>query len=67
MPTKLQRAGRRFLLRLVESTPVDVRFERWCEVIGSLPRKQTRVLTWPLVTVFGYIARPDRHMFLKPV
>ena len=67
MPTKLQRAGRRFLLRLVESTPVDVRFERWCEVIGSLPRKQTRVLTWPLVTVFGYIAQPDRHMFLKPV
>jgi len=52
---------------LHESTPVDVRFERWCEVIGSLPRKQTRVLTWPLVTVFGYIAQPDRHMFLKPV
>ena len=42
------------------------RFERWCEVVGSLPRRQTRVLTWPVVTVFGFIARPDAHIFLKP-
>ena len=42
------------------------RFEQWCEVVGSLPRRQTRVLTWPVVTVFGFIAQPDRHMFLKP-
>ena len=42
------------------------RFERWVEVVASLPRKQTRVLTWPLVTVFGFIAQPDRHIFLKP-
>lgn len=42
------------------------RFERWCEVVASLPRKQTRVLTWPVVTVFGFIARPDREIFLKP-
>jgi hypothetical protein len=40
--------------------------ERWCEVVASLPRKQTRVLTWPVVTVFGFIAQPDAHMFLKP-
>ena len=42
------------------------RFDRWCTVVGSLPRRQTRVLTWPVVTVFGFIAQPDRHMFLKP-
>ena len=42
------------------------RFEQWCEVVGALPRKQTRVLTWPVLTVFGFIAQPDRHMFLKP-
>lgn len=42
------------------------RFEKWCEVVGSLPRRQTRVLTWPLVTVFGFIAKPDEHIFLKP-
>jgi hypothetical protein len=44
----------------------EKRFERWREVIAALPRKQTRVLTWPLVTVFGFIAQPERHMFLKP-
>lgn len=42
------------------------KFERWCETVAALPRKQTRVLTWPLVTVFGFIAHPDKHIFLKP-
>lgn len=42
------------------------RFEQWCEVVAALPRRQTRVLTWPLVTIFGFLAQPDRHMFLKP-
>ncbi|HEX8458725.1 MAG TPA: hypothetical protein VF656_15630 [Pyrinomonadaceae bacterium] len=42
------------------------KFERWVETVGALPRKQTRVLTWPLVTVFGFIAQPERHIFLKP-
>jgi hypothetical protein len=45
---------------------VETKFERWCEVVGSLPRRQTRVLTWPLVTVFGFIAQPETHIFLKP-
>jgi hypothetical protein len=40
------------------------KFERWCEIIASLPRRQTRVLTWPLVTVFGFIALPEKHFFL---
>ena len=42
------------------------KFERWIDVVGGLPRKQTRVLTWPIVTVFGFIARPEFHVFLKP-
>ena len=42
------------------------RFERWCETVAGLPRRQTRVLTWPIVTVFGFVAHPDRHVFLKP-
>jgi hypothetical protein len=45
----------------------EKRFDRWCEAVAGLPRRQTRVLTWPLVTVFGFIARPDRHVFLKPM
>jgi hypothetical protein len=42
------------------------RFERWVAVVAALPRRQTRVLTWPLVTVFGFIAQPETHVFLKP-
>jgi hypothetical protein len=42
------------------------RFDRWCDAVGSLPRKQTRVLTHPVVTVFPFIADPSNHIFLKP-
>lgn len=45
---------------------LDERFARWVEMIVLLPRKQTRVLTWPVVTVFGFIAQPQMHIFLKP-
>lgn len=43
------------------------RFERWIEAVAGLPRKQTRVLTWPIVTVFPFLADPKRHLYLKPV
>ena len=42
------------------------RFERWIATVAELPRRQTRVVTWPVVTVFGFIALPDTHIFLKP-
>ncbi len=45
---------------------LEARFERWVEAVAALPRRQTRVLTWPLVTVFGFIGDPSTHMFLKP-
>jgi hypothetical protein len=45
----------------------QARFERWCGVVGTLPRIQTRVLTWPVVTIFGFLAQPDAHFFLKPM
>ncbi|MDQ3057352.1 MAG: hypothetical protein M3Q96_06390 [Pseudomonadota bacterium] len=45
---------------------LERRFERWVAAIEGLPRRQTRVLTWPLVTVFGFIAQPEQHMFMKP-
>jgi hypothetical protein len=44
----------------------EERFAAWIDTVDSLPRKQTRVLTWPLVTVFGFIAKPRVHIFLKP-
>jgi hypothetical protein len=46
--------------------PMQVRFANWVEAIAGLPRRKTRVLTWPLVTVFGFIAQPNTHFFLKP-
>jgi len=46
--------------------PDAVRFARWCEALDRLPRRQTRVLTWPVATVFGFIALPRTHVFLKP-
>jgi hypothetical protein len=44
----------------------EKKFNAWIEAVNRLPRRQTRVLTWPLVTVFGFIAQPDLHLFLKP-
>ncbi len=44
----------------------EAKFEAWRDVVAALPRKQTRVLTWPVLTVFGFIAQPDTHIFLKP-
>lgn len=44
----------------------EKKFGRWIETVASLPRRQTRVLTWPLVTVWGFLAQPERHFFLKP-
>jgi len=45
---------------------MEQRFDRWCDTVASLPRRQTRVLTWPIVTVWPFLAQPDRHIFLKP-
>jgi hypothetical protein len=42
------------------------RFADWIEALADLPQKKSRVLTWPVATVFGFIARPDRHLFFKP-
>ena len=42
------------------------RFEDWIQAVGELPRREASVLTWPIVTVFGFLARPDKHILLKP-
>jgi hypothetical protein len=48
------------------TAPFSQRFDTWTAVVAGLPRKQTRVFTWPVVTVFGFIAQPRDHLFLKP-
>jgi hypothetical protein len=52
--------------RLHAGSRGEAAFQRFVDAVESLPRKQTRVLKWPLVTVFGFIARPERDIFLKP-
>jgi hypothetical protein len=47
--------------------PPERRFERWRDSVADLPRVQTRVLTWPVLTVFGFVARPRVHLMLKPL
>ena len=46
--------------------PVAERFAAWVDAVDALPRRQTRVLTWPMVTVWGFLAQPDTHIFMKP-
>jgi hypothetical protein len=41
-------------------------FNEWCGELAKLPRKKTRVLSWPVATVFPFLAMPERHVFLKP-
>jgi hypothetical protein len=45
---------------------IETRFNRWCDTIEKLPRAGRRVLTHPVATVFGFIAQPETHIFLKP-
>jgi hypothetical protein len=46
---------------------IETRFNRWCATLAALPRKGRRVLTHPVATVFGFIAQPETHIFLKPM
>jgi hypothetical protein len=42
------------------------KFNDWLEALHDLPRPGSPVLTWPMATVFGFIARPEKHLFFKP-
>lgn len=42
------------------------RFVQWIVAVGDLPRKQSRVLSWPNLTFFPFIAQPTKHIILKP-
>jgi hypothetical protein len=47
--------------------PPPARFTRWRDVVADLPRTRTRVLTWPVLTTFAFLARPRVHLMLKPL
>jgi hypothetical protein len=42
------------------------KFEAWVAAVATLPRRLNRVLTWPVATVFGFLAQPKDHIFIKP-
>jgi hypothetical protein len=67
---KTSEGAKDFALGLYEyiygTAPLQQRFEQFTQTLDQLPRKQTRVTTWPLHTVFGFIANPDEHIYLKP-
>jgi hypothetical protein len=45
---------------------LKTRFVEWIVAVGELPRKQSRVLSWPNLTFFPFIAQPTKHIILKP-
>lgn len=42
------------------------RYVAWIIAVGELPRKQSRVLSWPNLTFFPFIAQPDKFIIMKP-
>ncbi len=41
-------------------------FIAWIVAVSELPRKKSRVLSWPILTFFPYIAQPKKFMIMKP-
>lgn len=41
-------------------------FVQWIMSVAQLPRKKSRVLSWPVLTFFPFIAQPTKHIIMKP-
>jgi hypothetical protein len=46
--------------------PAPTAFDAWTNALAALPHEGSRVFTWPVATVFGFLAQPARHIFIKP-
>lgn len=46
--------------------PVQERFIAWLVALSDMPRKKSRILSWPVATFFPFIAQPAKHIILKP-
>lgn len=44
----------------------EARFGRFAGVLGMLPQVNSPVLTWPIQSIFPFLALPHEHIFLKP-
>ena len=54
------------LIAMLEAKDRRASFDAFREAVQRLPQPKSRVFTWPVVTVFPFIAQPSRHVFLKP-
>lgn len=56
------------LADLIDSPqPTAALFTAMADALEALPTKnQTKLLTWPNLTVLPFLARPDVHLFVKP-
>jgi len=43
-----------------------VKFIEWIVAVSKLPRIKARVLSWPVLTFFPFIAQPNKYIILKP-
>ncbi len=43
------------------------KFELFRDTLTRLPRRKAKLHTWPIQTVYGFIAHPTKHIFLKPM
>lgn len=46
--------------------PAQTAFSAWTDMLAGLPHEGSRVFTWPVATVFGFLAQPSKHIFIKP-
>jgi hypothetical protein len=51
---------------LYETDPPKERFAAWIMSVMQLPRIKARVASWPVITLFPYLAQPSKYMILKP-
>jgi len=47
--------------------PSEALFRAYFKTVEALPVPRGRVFTWPIATLFPFLASPEVHMFVKPV
>jgi hypothetical protein len=51
---------------LAAAAPDRARFEKLAAAVAALPQGASPALAWPVATGFAFVARPDRHMLMRP-
>ena len=56
----------RALLAAVADGPSEATFEALVGSLAAMPTPGSAVSSWPVVTIFPWLARPHSHMFVRP-